>query len=196
MLPKLCLLLALVFPLTLSGSLSASDYRVGERLPASKGAAKGFQEIVWDDLMPKGWDPMAAFKGIDLNRLQDSDPKAIEMLARVRAEWDKAPVEPAMNGKRIKIPGFVVPLERKGDEVSEFLLVPYFGACVHVPPPPSNQVIHVVPAKPVKGMKTMETFWISGTLTLQGGDSGMGTYAYRVAAERVEPYEVKQGKKR
>jgi hypothetical protein len=196
MLPKLCLLFALVFPLAMSGNLSANDYRVGERLPASKGAAKGFQEIVWDDLMPKGWDPMAAFKGIDLNRLQDSDPKAIEMLARVRAEWDKAPVEPAMNGKRVKIPGFVVPLERKGDEVSEFLLVPYFGACVHVPPPPSNQVIHVMPAKPVKGMKTMETFWISGTLTLQGGDSGMGTYAYRIAAERVEPYEVKQGKKR
>lgn len=64
-----------------------------------------------------------------------------------------------------------------------------------MPPPPSNQVIHVVPAKPVKGMQTMETFWISGTLNLQGGDSGMGVYAYRLAAERVEPYVVKQGKK-
>lgn len=165
-------------------------------VPLAAPAAKGFKEIQWDDLMPKGWDPMAAFKGVDLNRLQDSDPKAAELLAKVRIEWDKAPVEPAINGQRVKIPGFVVPLERKGDEVSEFLLVPYFGACVHVPPPPSNQVIHVVPSKPVKGMRTMETFWISGTLTLQGGDSGMGIYAYRMAAERVEPYVVKQGKKR
>jgi len=186
------LLLALLVPL----AVPAADYRVGDRLPAAKGAAKGFREIQWDDLMPKGWDPMAAFKGVDLNRLQDSDPKAAELLAKVRIEWDKAPVEPAINGQRVKIPGFVVPLERKGDEVIEFLLVPYFGACVHVPPPPSNQVIHVVPSKPVKGMRTMETFWISGTLTLQGGDSGMGIYAYRMNAERVEPYEVKQGKKR
>jgi len=192
MLRRCLLLLALLVPL----AVPAADYRVGDRLPAAKGAAKGFKEIQWDDLMPKGWDPMAAFKGVDLNRLQDSDPKAAELLAKVRIEWDKAPVEPAINGQRVKIPGFVVPLERKGDEVIEFLLVPYFGACVHVPPPPSNQVIHVVPSKPVKGMRTMETFWISGTLTLQGGDSGMGVYAYRMNAERVEPYEVKQGKKR
>lgn len=192
MLRRCLLLLALLVPL----AVPAADYRVGDRLPAAKGAAKGFKEIQWDDLMPKGWDPMAAFKGVDLNRLQDSDPKAAELLAKVRIEWDKAPVEPAINGQRVKIPGFVVPLERKGDEVIEFLLVPYFGACVHVPPPPSNQVIHVVPSKPVKGMRTMETFWISGTLTLQGGDSGMGIYAYRMNAERVEPYEVKQGKKR
>ena len=192
MLRRCLLLLALLVPL----AVPAADYRVGDRLPAAKGAAKGFREIQWDDLMPKGWDPMAAFKGVDLNRLQDSDPKAAELLAKVRIEWDKAPVEPAINGQRVKIPGFVVPLERKGDEVIEFLLVPYFGACVHVPPPPSNQVIHVVPNKPVKGMRTMETFWISGTLTLQGGNSGMGVYAYRMNAERVEPYEVKQGKKR
>lgn len=192
MLRRCLLLLALLVPL----AVPAADYRVGDRLPAAKGAAKGFREIQWDDLMPRGWDPMAAFKGVDLNRLQDSDPKAAELLAKVRIEWDKAPVEPAINGQRVKIPGFVVPLERKGDEVIEFLLVPYFGACVHVPPPPSNQVIHVVPNKPVKGMRTMETFWISGTLTLQGGDSGMGVYAYRMNAERVEPYEVKQGKKR
>lgn len=192
MLRRCLLLLALLVPL----AVPAADYRVGDRLPAAKGAAKGFREIQWDDLMPKGWDPMAAFKGVDLNRLQDSDPKAAELLAKVRIEWDKAPVEPAINGQRVKIPGFVVPLERKGDEVIEFLLVPYFGACVHVPPPPSNQIIHVVPNRPVKGMRTMETFWISGTLTLQGGDSGMGIYAYRMNAERVEPYEVKQGKKR
>ena len=193
MLKRLLLLFALALPLSLA---NASDFRVGDRLPAAKGAAKGFKEIMWDDLMPQGWDPMAAFKGVDLNKLQDNDPKAIDLLASVRKEWDKAPVEPGLNGQRIKIPGFVVPLERKGDDVIEFLLVPYFGACVHVPPPPSNQVIHVLPAKPVKGMRTMETFWISGTISLQGGDSGLGVYAYRLAAERVEPYVINQGKKR
>lgn len=175
---------------------AAADYRVGERLPAKAKAAKGgFQEISWDDLMPKDWDPMAAFKGLDLGKLQDSDPRAIEALAKARAEWDKAPVEPGLNGRRVRLPGFVVPLERQGDLVSEFLLVPYFGACVHVPPPPSNQVVHVVLKQPVKGMRSMETFWVNGTLTLQGGDSGLGIYAYRIAAERVEPYRIEDNKK-
>ncbi len=193
MLKSVLLIVALALPL----ASWASDYRVGDRLPASgKAKAAGFDEIHWDDLMPQDWDPMAAFKGVDLNRLQDNDPKAIALLERVRAEWDKAPVEPKMNDRRVKIPGFVVPLERQGDSVSEFLLVPYFGACVHVPPPPSNQVIHVLPSKPVKGMQTMETYWISGTIRLQGGDSSMGVYAYRIAAERVEPYEIKQLKKK
>lgn len=192
MLKRSLCLFALLLPLL----VWASDYRVGDRLPAgSKSKAGGFEEIHWDDLMPRDWDPMAVFKGVDLNRLQDNDPKAAALMERVRAEWDKAPVEPKMNGRRVKIPGFVVPLERQGDSVSEFLLVPYFGACVHVPPPPSNQVIHVLPSKPVKGMQTMETFWISGTIRLQGGDSSMGVYAYRIAAERVEPYKIKQGKK-
>lgn len=185
MLKRLSLLLVLLLPL----ALPAADYKVGERLAAGKGAAKGYRDVMWDDLMPQDWDPMAVFKGVDLNRLQDADPKAVELLAKVRKEWDKAPVEPKMNGQRIRIPGFVVPLERKGDDVLEFLLVPYFGACVHVPPPPSNQVVLVVPARPVRGMRTMETYWVAGTLTLQGGDSGMGVYAYRLGADKVEPYK-------
>ena len=126
MLRTLLILAALAF----AWPAAAADYRVGDRLPASKGAKSGFQEITWDDLMPKNWDPMAAFKGIDLSKMSDSDPRAIEALEKARAEWDKAPVEPSMSGRKVRLPGFVIPLERQGDLVSEFLLVPYFGACV------------------------------------------------------------------
>lgn len=175
--------------------LAAADYKVGERLPASAEKNEGYQPVMWDDLMPKDWDPMAAFKGIDLNRLSDQDPKAAELLAKARAAWDVAPVVPAMNNKRIRMPGFAIPLERKGDLVTEFLLVPYFGACVHVPPPPSNQVVYVVSRQPIKDLRTMDTLWVSGLLTLQGGDSGMGTYAYRLQAERVTPYQMNKEKK-
>ena len=167
----------------------SADYRVGERLPAGKGGAGAYREIRWNDLVPKDWDPMAAFRGIDLNKMSDSDPRAMEALAKARAEWDKAPVEPKMNGQRIRLPGFVLPLERQGELVRELLLVPYFGACIHSPPPPANQVVHVVLRQPVKGMRTMDAYWISGTLSVQGGDSGLGTYAYRLAAERAEIYQ-------
>ena len=186
MLKRCLLLFALLVPML----APASDYRVGDRLPAGKGAAKGFKEIMWDDLMPKGWDPMAAFKGIDLNKLQDNDPKAIDLLASVRKEWDKAPVEPALNGQRIRIPGFVVPLERKGDDVIEFLLVPYFGACIHVPPPPSNQIVHATSELGVRVDALYEPFWIEGPLSVEHASSELAEAGYRMQAQKIYPYEL------
>jgi hypothetical protein len=104
-------------------------------------AAEAWPEIGWDALLPKDWDPSADFKNLDLSTLQDSDPKAMEALDKLKAAWDTAPAEPAMNGKRGRIAGFVLPLERQGEKVTEFLIVPYLGACLHTPPPPANQII-------------------------------------------------------
>jgi hypothetical protein len=167
---------------------SHAEYRVGDRLTTDKAGSQTYRQIEWDDLIPKGWDPMAAFKGLDLARLKDSDPKAQEALEKMRSAWDQAPVETALNGQRVRIAGFVVPLERKGEQVLEFLLVPYFGACIHVPPPPANQIIHVVPEKPVTGMRTMDAMWVSGTLKLDRSETGMGVSGYRLRGEALAPY--------
>jgi len=48
-----------------------------------------------------------------------------------------------LNGQKVSIPGYLLPLEITGSSVTEFLLVPYFGACIHAPPPPPNQIVHV-----------------------------------------------------
>lgn len=167
---------------------SPAEYRVGDRLATDKAASQAYRQIEWDDLIPKGWDPMAAFKGLDLARLKDNDPKAQEALEKMRSAWDQAPVETALNGQRVRIAGFVVPLERKGEQILEFLLVPYFGACIHVPPPPANQIIHVVPEKPVTGMRTMDAMWVSGTLKLDRSETGMGVSGYRLRGEALAPY--------
>ena len=182
--------------LTWLGSAEAADYQVGERLTPRKAAAvPNYREIEWDELIPKGWDPMAAFKGLNMKRLKDSDPKAIAALEKMKAAWAEAPVEPALDGKKIKLAGFVVPLERKGDAVLELLLVPYFGACIHVPPPPANQIVHVILKKPAAGLKTMDAYWVSGTLSLQRGDSSMGIYGYRMIGERLDAYCLPKGMK-
>jgi uncharacterized protein len=182
--------------LALLGPAMAADYRVGERLtPRQATPALNYREIEWDELTPKGWDPMAAFKGLNMSRLKDSDPKAIEALEKMKAAWAEAPVEPSLDGKRVKLAGFVVPLERKGDAVLELLLVPYFGACIHVPPPPANQIVHVVLKKPAEGMKMMDAFWVSGTLSLQHGDSSLGVYGYRMTGDRLDPYGLPKGLK-
>lgn len=172
------------------GATQAQDYRVGDRLaPKAGAAATQFREISWDDLMPPDWDGGKFLAGLGLDDLQDNDPRASEALAKMRAEWEQAPVVAALAGQRIRIPGFVVPLEGDGKAIREFLLVPYFGACVHVPPPPANQLIHVVPDKPVPAQLNMAAVWVEGVLAVGRVASDMGTAGYQLRGIRVEPYE-------
>lgn len=181
--------LLLCCALAFSHAALAQDYKVGDRLPAPAAKAGSYQEISWDDLMPKDWDPLKALKGLDLNKLQDSDPRAAEALDRLKASWNSAPANPAITGKPIRIPGFMVPLEWSKQEVKEFLLVPYFGACIHVPPPPSNQVILVQPDRPVKSKTGMDAVWVSGQLEIAYKKNDLGDAGYRMKAARVEPYQ-------
>lgn len=172
---------------------SSQDYRIGDRLkPSASPARSAYQEITWDDLIPKDWDAMAALKGINIARLRDGDPKAQEALDKLRAAWDAAPVVSTLENKRIRLAGFIVPLERKGDLVSELLLVPSFGACIHSPPPPANQTVHVILNKPVANVQTMDTFWINGTLKTARGESGFGVFGYRLQGDSMERYEIRQ----
>lgn len=151
--------------------------------------AGAFRTVNWDDLVPKDWDPMKEFKGMDFGILQDGDPRANAMLKKMREVWDNAPTNPALVGQAIRIPGFVVPLEETKDGLKEFLLVPYFGACIHSPPPPANQIIHVLPKTAAKGLRSMDPVWISGTLAQLKTDSYMGAASYRIEAQNVEPYK-------
>lgn len=183
-------LLALLAPPVLAETL-----RPGARQPQSATpASTSYQDIRWDDLIPKDWNPAASFKGMDWSRLSDNDSRAQEALAKMRAIWDNAPLERSLNGKNVRLPGFVIPLERQGELVSELLLVPYFGACIHSPPPPANQTVHVVLAKPARQVQSMATFWVSGTLSLSRGDSGLGVFGYRLNAASLTPYREGRGK--
>jgi len=160
---------------------------------ASKAAAAGtYREIKWDDLVPKDWDPLKQFKDINFSLMSDSDPRAAEMLKKMRETWDNAPTNNEIDGASVRIPGYLVPLAETKSGMKEFLLVPYFGACIHTPPPPANQIIHVTPLKPPKGFHSMDTVWISGTLKALRTDSYMGSSGYRMEATAVEPYTEKR----
>jgi len=156
-------------------------------------AAKPWPEIKWEELVPKGWDPAAEFKGIDLAKLDDADPRAMEALDKLKRAWDNAPAEPGMNGKKGRIAGFALPLERQGPDgkggVTEFLIVPYFGACIHTPPPPANQIIHAKSAKPLAGVKMMVPIWTHGTFSVQRGETTWGVAGYQLKVEKITPYE-------
>jgi hypothetical protein len=173
----------------------AQDYRPGEKIrpvaPAQRpppSAANAPRTITWDDLMPADWDPLAAIKGLDLASLNDADPRAQKALDDLRRAWDRAPANPRLHGQRVRIPGFVVSLDGGPNELREFLLVPYFGACIHVPPPPPNQVIHAVARRPVK-IRTMDAVWATGRLEVVRSDTPFGAASYVMQVEQVAPYK-------
>ena len=108
--------------------------------------------------------------------------------SRGKGSITPAPVNASLDGAQVKIPGYIVPLEqKKAGEITEFLLVPYFGACIHTPPPPANQILHVHPAKAAK-FRAMDAVWVVGTLKTARSDSGMGVAGYRMDAQSVTAY--------
>lgn len=162
-----------------------------EPAPATTAAApKGtFKEISWEDLTPKGWDPYKKLRDAKVGLLTDGDPKTATLMSELRQVLDTAPTNDTLNGQAIKLPGYVVPLEESKAGLTEFLLVPYFGACIHTPPPPSNQIVHVVLSKPLQGFRAMDPVWVSGTLAVTRQESAMGTSGYALRASVVERYE-------
>ncbi len=159
--------------------------------PPPQAPAGAARTITWEALVPANWDPFKDFKGLNFQTLDDGDPRANEMLKKMREAWDNAPTNPAIVGQVVRLPGFVVPLEDSKEGLKEFLLVPYFGACIHSPPPPANQIVHVLPKTPAKGLRSMDTVWIVGTVTTLRTDSYMGASSYRIEATSVLPYEEK-----
>ena len=108
-------------------------------------------------------------------------------------------------GKSIKIPGFAVPLVEDGggddggfEYVKEFLLVPVYGMCIHVPPPPPNQVIHIILEKPVYFEILLYAVWVTGILEVGEyyveGSSDFGQVydtetTYLIRGLKVEEYD-------
>jgi len=149
------------------------------------------KETSWEELMPKDWDPMKEFRAGDIGLVPEGSVKERNMMRQMRELWDNAPTNPKMDGARVRLPGYVVPLEEVKGELKEFLLVPYFGACIHSPPPPANQIVHVTASTPLKGWRTMDAVWVNGTLKAARADTAMGASGYLIADPVVERYVVK-----
>jgi uncharacterized protein len=99
-------------------------------------------------------------------------------------------VNKSLEGATVRLPGFIVPLEAvKGGDVSEFLLVPYFGSCIHVPPPPPNQIVYVHTGKRAGIDSIYDAYWITGKLHLQTKNTRLGSTAYELSAEKIEVYK-------
>ena len=156
-------------------------------LPAISSA---YKEVEWDELMPEGWRKKVILELTRMRRygsLADGDPRADVAYARLKKTWDAAPPTKTYIGKPIRIAGYVVPLDAERMQSSEFLLVPYFGACIHSPPPPANQIILIKPPKGSR-LRTMDAIWVEGILAEGKTSSEVGTSTYILTADKITPY--------
>ncbi len=161
--------------------------------PSSGASEAAAADLAWSELVPKAWDPTQRYRNLSLEALRDNDPRAVRMLDEMRAVWDNAPVNVALDGRAARLSGFVVPLDAAQDGIREFLLVPYFGACIHTPPPPANQIVHVLAAAPIAGLHAMDTVKVSGIIkAARYASADMGVSGYEISPASVERFAPPQ----
>ncbi|MBT3069523.1 DUF3299 domain-containing protein [Rhodomicrobium sp. Az07] len=96
------------------------------------------------------------------------------------------PVVKELDGKRVKIGGYAVPLDFDATNVKEFLLVPFIGACIHVPPPPPNQIIYVKVENGFDVAGSFDPVWVTGRISVASQFTGLAETGYTIDADRVD----------
>jgi len=158
------------------------DYReVDEDLPES--VSQRVAEL-HEELAAAGLDAQAL-----IDKEEDFRAKIVAQRSMMRTEWD---------GAEIRIPGYMLPLEFDGNQIVEFLLVPYVGACIHTPPPPANQIIHVRSNVSFRSNGLFTPVWVTGKLTVENSQQSVGLsdgasgFEVGYALQATEVVEYKQ----
>ncbi len=159
--------------------------------------AKDVRELSWDDLLP----PLPPSVTPDQllrhgsNESMGGDAEIWDMEEDSFEDVFATPAYPTgvveeLDGERVKLPGFLVPLELiDNGTVAEFLLVPSFGACVHYPAPPPNQIVYVKMEKPIVIQSMWDPVWVSGEIRTESRETDLAAASYSMTGELVEEYE-------
>jgi len=169
--------------------------------PVRQTASDGIYETLeWTDLMPEQ-DLQALLNPPEyLSQIEEGSAEDLPALSNAPGQitpdddyqraLTSANVKAELNGKNIRIPGYIVPLEFEDDQsITQFFLVPYFGACIHVPPPPPNQIVLVNPVESAKFEDTFNPYWITGKLTTQMTEHDLAVSAYTMEMSGFEAYQ-------
>jgi len=144
-------------------------------------------EIGWADLIPEalGDQPVVIGQVSHMQAMQRfgrSAPAPSLLVDSLVRDYDQ---------QVVRMPGYVVPLAFQDANVTEFLLVPYVGACIHVPPPPPNQLVFVKLDTPVHIRQLFEPVWVTGILNSTPHRTELAEAGYEIAAIEVERYVFK-----
>jgi len=152
--------------------------------------AAPIKELTWEALVPAD-APHVAPQTTPLHDLSKMGTALGEAGPAAAQSMPNAPVVTALNGENVRLPGFIVPLEvNEEGRTTDFLLVPYYGACIHVPPPPSNQIVHVSAKQGIKVEELYQPYWIEGTMQVKPSRSDLADAGYQMAANKIFIYEL------
>lgn len=154
-------------------------------------------DILWDDLIPDDFEPpenpFITMSQAEIDRIMDGSEESRAELAILEKAFNYAPVVNELDGKRIKIPAYITPLEfNENSLMSEFLLVPYVGACIHTPPPPANQVVHAKLREAIKMNSIYDPVWAIGVIRTETVQSDLAESGYKLEVEKILPYSAPQ----
>ena len=120
-------------------------------------------------------------------RAWTADRRARALMDKMRDVGSKGPAVAAMSGVDVKLPGSGVPADADSAQgLREFLLVPYFGACIHEPPPPADQAVLCRAAESLAGLRAMDAVWAYGRLELERTNLSVGASVYSLKLARVQ----------
>lgn len=138
------------------------------------------REITWDDLIPPGVPYSEIIAEGELDEEND--------YWRPIFDENSTKLNPALADAYIKMPGFIIPIDISADGVTSFILVPYVGACIHVPPPPPNQLVFVSTKVPWPSERLWEAVWVTGTMQNKVQYTEVADTGYELEADRIEIY--------
>ena len=142
-------------------------------------ANAAYKDMEWLDLMPKE----------EVEALQKAQGLPVDHNAKGEQEGSYATVA-GVNNTKIRLAGYVVPVEQTDDgQMNEFFFVPYFGACIHVPPPPPNNIVYVKMAKPVAAADMFNAYWLEGTIKTERLSNDIAATAYVMTGDSLKLYE-------
>jgi len=149
------------------------------------------KDLTWDQMIPPDAPKIAPQMAPIHNLSNLSDALSVESAPAAKQQSPAAPVVKALDGQQVRLPGYIVPLEvSEAGRVTEFLLVPYFGACIHVPPPPSNQIVYVTSKVGVKLDELYQPYWIEGAMKVEASTSELADAGYKMKADKIYVYEL------
>ena len=159
------------------------------------------RQLNWADLVPKNVPADTVMKSKTFfggsTPMPDGGPPPPPLpegnfmsIKRRQPGSDRPPaIVPELDGKTVSIGGYVVPLDFDATTVKEFLLVPFVGACIHVPPPPANQIIYVKTDKGFEVGGAFDPVTVTGQIKTTVAFTGLADAGYTLNADNVELLE-------
>lgn len=143
--------------------------------------AEEYIDLDWSDLLPENETAVPTFLRGMIDHQQAPLNSEQPTSSGVRTDW---------NSQIVRLPGFIVPIDYSGASVTAFILVPYAGACVHVPPPPANQLVFVTTQTPYESKGLYEPVNVIGMFGVSSLRTHLADIGYAISAEKIEAFRT------